>query len=103
MAANTPRILTPQIDKMEPGVYRAEASAHGVPVADESMHSSLAEAIREEALAVPDGFAHFMEGRFCGLSSGTISLSELPSQAEKVANRLVALLADMHLIAEGGG
>lgn len=95
-----PRILTLQIDKVQPGLYRAEVSEHGAQVTDESMHASIAEAIREEAQAVPDGFAHFMEVRYCGLSSGTIALGELPQQAEAVADRLMTLLGDMRLVAE---
>ena len=97
MAAVTPHILTLHIDQVSPGRYRTEVSARE----QEGMFSSISEAIREEALSVPEDFAHFMEVRYCGLSSGTIALSALPEQAGAVADRLVELLRQMHLIAEG--
>lgn len=100
MKTNEPQTLTLHIERVQSGLYRTEVHAHGVQVTEESMHASIAEAIREEAQAVPDDFAHFMEVRYCGLSSGTIALSELPQQAEEVGRRLVALLAEMHQIAE---
>lgn len=97
MAVITPRILTLYIDHVGPGMYRTEISER---LEREGMFSSISEAIREEAQAVPDGFAHFMEVRYCGLSSGTIALGELPEQASAVADRLVELLRQMQLIAE---
>lgn len=97
-----PRILTLQIDKVLPGQYRTEVREGSSQVTDESMHSSIADAIREEALAVPEGFAHFMEVRYHGMSSGTYALRDLTQQADAVADRLVSLLAEMHEIAEGG-
>ena len=100
MAAVKPRILTLQIDKICSGVYRAEALSNGGPVTEPSEYSSISEAIREEALAVPDGFAHFMEVRFCGLSSGTLGLAEVAQQSEPIASRLVSLLGEMTAIAE---
>ncbi len=92
----TPRILTLQIDQVASGMYRTEVSARE----QEGMFSSISEAIREEALDVPPGFAHFMEVRYCGLSSGTIALDALPEQAAVVADRLVDLMHQMHVIAQ---
>lgn len=100
MPTVTPRILTLHIDHVAPGRYRTEVSEHGASVTKECMFSSISEAIREEALSVPEGFAHFMEVRYCGLSSGTIALSALPDQSNAVAEHLIALLHEMHLIAE---
>lgn len=99
MAAAEPRILTLQIDKISSGVYRAEAQSNGGQVTEPSEYRSISEAIREEALAVPDGFAHFMEVRFCGLSSGTLGLAEVAQQSEPIASRLVSLLGEMKAIA----
>src|SRR5690606_24128322 len=101
MAAVEPRILTLQIDKISSGLYRAEVQSHNVQVADEGTHPSISEAIRKEALAVPDGFAHFMEVRYCGLSSGTFAIAEMAQQADVLADRLMELLAEMHRVAEG--
>ncbi|WP_066161144.1 hypothetical protein [Hydrogenophaga pseudoflava] len=99
MAVAEPKIITLQIDKVAAGVYRAEAQVHGGAVTEPSVHSSISEAIGETARAVPDGFAHFMEVRYCGLSSGTVGLLEAAQQSEEIASRLVALLAEMHAIA----
>jgi hypothetical protein len=62
---------------------------------------NISEAIRKEALAVLDGFAQFIEVRYCGLSSGTFALAQMVQQADAVADRLMELLAEMHRIAEG--
>ena len=99
MAAAEPRIITLQIDKIASGVYRAEAQVYGGAVTEPSVHSRISEAIGEVAKAVPDDFAHFMEVRYCGLSSGTLGLLEAAQQSEEIASRLVALLAEMHAIA----
>jgi hypothetical protein len=90
-----------QIDKVQSGVYHAEVLCRGAQVTNPTSHARISDAIREEALAVPDGFAHFMEVRYCGLSSGTIPLGLIAEQADAIANRLVALLFEMRLISEG--
>lgn len=99
MAAVEARILTLVVDKVVPGVYRAEALVHGGVVTDPSEYSSLSEAIREEAMSVPDDFAHFIEVRYCGLSSGTLRLTDAAERSEEIAGRLMSLLAEMHAIA----
>lgn len=95
----TPRILAFEIDKIQSGVYRVAVTCGG-EVTEPGIHSSIEECIREEALAVPDGFAHFVEVRYHGLSSGTLRLSDAPGQAREIADRLVALTAEMYAIAE---
>lgn len=95
----TPEILTFEIDKIESGVYRVAVTC-GIEVTELGVHSSIEECIREEALAVPDGFAHFVEVRYHGLSSGTLRLSDAPAQAREIADRLVALTGEMHALAE---
>lgn len=101
MTTKEPQILTLHIERVQPGMYRAEVLAHGTRVAGESMHASIAEAIRDEALAVPEGFAHFMEVRYCELSSGTIPLGVIAEQADAIAKHLVDLMSEMRQIAEG--
>ncbi|WP_070398638.1 hypothetical protein [Hydrogenophaga sp. PML113] len=101
MAAAEPLILTLQIDKVQSGVYLAEVLCRGVQVADPTHYERIGDAIRAEALAVPDGYAHFMEVRYCELSSGTIPLGLIGAQADAIAKRLVDLMSEMRLIAEG--
>lgn len=88
-----------QINKISSGVYRAEAQSNGGQVTEPSEYSGISEAIRKEALAVPDGFAHFMGVRFRGLSSGTLGIVEVAQQSEPIASRLVSLLGEMKAIA----
>jgi hypothetical protein len=101
MAAVEPLILTLQLDNVQSGVYQAEVLCRGVQVADPTHHERISDAIRAEALAVPDGYAHFMEVRYCELSSGTIPLGLIAEQADAIADRLVALMLEMRLISEG--
>jgi hypothetical protein len=101
MAAAEPRIITLLIDKIQSGMYRAEAQSHGSTVTAPSEYSSISDAIRGEARAVPEGFACFLEVRFCGLSSGTLGLEEAAQQSEAIASRLVSLNAEMKAMAAG--
>lgn len=96
MAAVKAPTLTLHIDKDKPGLYRGATLHRGVEVSEPQHHCSIEEAIREEALAVPEDFALFMEVEYGGMSSGTVALSDLPGQAKEVADRLVALHADLH-------
>lgn len=100
MPSVAPRILTLHIDHVAHGMYRTEVSESGAQVTKEGMFSSISEAIRAEALAVPEDFAHFMEVRYCGLSSGTLELHKLAEQASAVADQLMELLQEMRRIAE---
>lgn len=99
MAAVEPRVLTLQIDKIQSGLYRAELRLRGDPIADPVMYSRICEAIREEAESVHVDFAQFIEVRYYELSSGTIPLGLVSGQAEEIAERLVGLMHEMHLIA----
>lgn len=100
MAAVEPQILTLVVAKVVPGVYRAEALVHGGVVTYPSEYNSLSEAIREEALSVPDDIAHIIEVRYCGLSSGTLRLTDAAERSKEIAGRLMSQLAEMHAIAE---
>ena len=90
----TPEILTFEIDKIQSGVYRLAVTC-GVEVTEPSVYGRIEECIREGALAVPGGIAHFVEVRYHRLSSGTLRLSDAPGQAREIADRLVALMAEM--------
>lgn len=93
-------VLTFEIDKIKPGVYRTAALYRGIEVAEPSFYDSIEEAIRETASAVPDGFAHFADVTYGGASSGTIALILLPERASQIADQLVAIVAEMHFISE---
>jgi hypothetical protein len=88
-------VLTLQIDQIDTGLYRAVALRRGNEVSLSEVYSSIEEAIREEAAAVPDGFAYFANVEYGGASSGTISLSVLQGRAAQVADQLVAIVAEM--------
>ncbi len=96
MAAVKAPILTLHIDKVEPALYRAVTLYRGSEVAEPQFHCSIEEAICEEALAVPDDFALYMEVQYGGISSGAILLCELSSQSKVVAGRLVEQVAELH-------
>ena len=99
MAAAEPRIITLLIDKIQSGLYRAEAQSHGSQVTEPSVYSSISDAIRVEARAVPSSFAQYMEVRYCGLSSGTLGLEEAAQRCEVIASRLMSLNAEMKAMA----
>ena len=94
----TPEILTFEIDKIQSGVYRLVVTC-GVELGEPSIYGSIEEAIREEALGIPESFAQFLEVRYHRLSSGTLRLSDAPGQAGVIADRLVALMAEMNQVA----
>jgi hypothetical protein len=93
-------ILSLEISKIESGLYRAAALIGGVEVTEPGVYSSIEAAIREEAAAVPTGFAHFAEVTYGGASSGTISLDGLAARASQVADQIVAVVAEMHRVSE---
>lgn len=100
MAAVKAPILTLNIDQVKPGLYRAATLHRGAEVTEPQFHCSIEDAIREEALAVPEDFALFMEVEYGGISSGTIALSDLPEQAKGVADRLVGMQSDLRRLME---
>ena len=93
-------VLTLQIDKIESGLYRASVLFGGVEVTEPSHYASIEEAIREEATAVPEGFAYFADVIYGGAASGTIALTLLPERASQVADQLVAIVAEMYGFAQ---
>ncbi|WP_304305870.1 hypothetical protein [Pseudacidovorax intermedius] len=93
-------ILTLDIEKAGISLYIARAMNRGVLVTEPAGYSSIESAIAAEAQAVPDGFAHFMEVRYEGFSGGTELLEALPGKASAIADRLIALVAESHRLAE---
>lgn len=89
-------IFTVEIDKLQSGLYRAAVKSGGAEVTEPGIHKSIQEAIRDEALSVPDGMAHFMEARYGGMSSGTMLIDEMSEKAAAIADRLVSLSAELH-------
>lgn len=85
------------IDQIKSGLYRVGVLSGGVEVTEPSHYSSIEEAIREEAASVPEGFAHFAEVVYGGASSGTMSLPKITENASKIAEQLVAIVAEMHV------
>jgi hypothetical protein len=91
-------VITLRIDKIESGIYRAAVLFSGAEVTNPGTYPSIEDAIIAEADAVPEGFAYFANVTYGGASSGTISLTALPSRAAQVADQLVAIVAEMHAI-----
>lgn len=96
-------ILTIDIGKELPGIYVARAEQGGVLVTQPETYDRIETAIREEALNIPPGFAHFVEFTYGGMSTGTYLVEDVPAKAADLADRLVALNAEMHRIAESRG
>jgi hypothetical protein len=93
-------ILTIDINKELPGIYVARAEQCGVLVTEPQSYDCIEVAIREQALNTPPGFAHFVEFTYGGMSTGTLAVEEVPAMAKDLADRLVALNAEMYRIAE---
>lgn len=93
-------ILTIDIDKEAPGTYVARVHQAGVLATDPVAYDSISSAIQREALNVPQGFAHFLEFTYNGISTGTYAIDEVPAKAVELADRLVALNHHMHLLLE---
>lgn len=93
-------ILVLDLEKVSRAEYLARLSDGNVEVTDPLTFASLAEALRGAARAVPAGFARFLEPRYCGCTTGTISCDELAATSDQVAQQLVNLVAQLHL-AEG--
>ncbi|MDR6453907.1 hypothetical protein [Variovorax paradoxus] len=89
-------ILTLDIHKEVPGIYTARLLNGGALVTEPREYNSIEAAIAGEASDVPDGFAHFMEVRYYGFSSGTEAIEAVAGKAPAIADRLVALVAEGH-------
>ncbi|MDI1268045.1 MAG: hypothetical protein PSV40_02945 [Polaromonas sp.] len=92
-------ILTVEIDKIAPGIYEAHPTLGGVAAREPETYDRIDTAIRQEALGA-EGFANFVEFIYGGMSTGTYEVQEASANASNLANRLVALLAQLHLFEE---
>jgi hypothetical protein len=98
-----PLILTIDIDRETRGNYVARVEVGGVLVTEPRLYDSISEAIREEALNIPPGFAHFLVFTYNGMSTGTYAVEDVPAKAVELADRLVALNHQMHILLEDRG
>ncbi len=79
--------------KEAPSVYAAYCSRiEGEP----SYHDSLQEALLHVAEFIPEEVAKFVNVAYCGCRLETAAICQLPSNAEVMASRLVALVAEVH-------
>ena len=67
-------ILTIDFDKEARGNYVARAEVGGVLVTEPNLYDGISTAIRQEALNIPPGFAHFLEFTYNGMSTGTYAV-----------------------------
>ena len=88
--------LTLDITKMQSGTYEARLSHGGQEVTGTTLHESIAAALRTVAQDINEDFAHFVEARYGGVSSGTIGINRLAAEADVVADHLVAMVAALH-------
>lgn len=95
---STVLLVTFQIDKVTPGTYRAVVVHGATEIAKPGHYASIEEAILGEIAALPDDFVGFADVTYGGVSSGTMSIIELRNQAPQTAARLVAIIAEMHLL-----
>lgn len=93
-------VLTIDMNKEVPSVYIAGAQEGCVLVTEPENYDRIETAIREQALSIPVGFAHFVEFTYGAKSNGTFAIAEVPARAAELADRLVALNAEMHMIEE---
>jgi hypothetical protein len=98
-----PLILTIDIDKEARGSYVARVHQSGVLVTQPAAYDGISTAIRQQALNIPPGFAHFLEFTYNGMSTGTYAVEDVPDKAVELADRLVALNHQMHILLEERG
>lgn len=89
-------ILVVDIEKVAAGRYVAQACIGGVEVTDAVAYGRIDAAIADQAMSIPDGFAHFVQFTYGGMSTETLLLHEAASRAPVLANRLVYLNAVAH-------
>lgn len=94
-------ILTIDINKDAPGFYTAHLLQADVEVGEpRGGYDRIEAAIQDVTRDIPSELAHFVEIRYGGMSTGTLVLSEIPGKAGYLADRLVALNAELHRIEE---
>lgn len=86
-------ILVLYLEKLHAGTYQATVRGGGMDVTASTVHASLSEALLEVARSVPPEFAQFIEPRYAGCTTGTVSLDEVLDGHEQIAAALVQLAA----------
>ena len=86
------------ISKQAPGTYVAQAMKAGQLATEPQIYDRIETAIIEEAQSIPEGFAHFVEFTYYGLSTGTLEIQDAIERAGQLADRLMALMATQHRI-----
>lgn len=83
------------IVKIEPMFYEVHYEYGGVEVRETSQHESIWEALAYSGKDIPDSFLPFVEVHYGGVSSGTTPISRLRDEPQKVANEIVAMVAQV--------
>lgn len=96
-------ILNIDITKQAPGIYVARCTKTSVLATELDIYDRIDTAIREEARNIPDGFAHFVEFTYHGMSTGTLLIQDAIERAEELADRLMVLISEGHRILEASG
>ena len=96
-------ILTINIAKQAPGTYVARTMKAGQLATEPQIYDRIETAILEEAQSLPEGFAHFVEFTYYGLSTGTLEIQDAIDRAGQLADRLMVLTATQHRIMESHG
>ena len=89
-------ILIVDIEKVAAGQYVAQACIGGINVTDAVAYDRIDTAIADQALSIPDGFAHFVQFTYDGMSTETLLPHEAATRASALASRLVYLNALAH-------
>jgi hypothetical protein len=89
-------IVMVDIEKAAPGCYVAQARCGGVECAEAVTYGRIDEAIAEQAGAMPDDFAPFIQFTYGGMSTETLQPEEAVSRAVQLADRLMVLQAVAH-------
>lgn len=83
------------ISKLQSSLYEARVESGGQLLTEPVIYSTIAEAIAGVGHDVPENFGHFMEIYYSVVSVGTISTAKMQSESNLIADKLVALCAEV--------
>lgn len=81
------------VRKLSKGMYLVFIQERDPNPDDCPTYGSIAQAIKESALDLPETFPQYMNVSYDGMWSGTYPVAELAEKSDEVADRLVALVA----------
>lgn len=84
-------VPTLHIDKFQSGLYTATLEEGGQPMFEESMFSSVADAILHFGKDAPDDLIQFIDIRYSGYGIGTVSTTRMKAESEVLAKDLMSL------------